>query len=262
MKFIKGYCPHCTNKVLMKSTAGRLTCPHCGKEYSTEEAYRLYESIKEEKQVREEEEIREKSVSYVNSTYESYSKDTSRQNNVANKSLVYGMGAALFILFIIGFSLLFFGENKESDLSETVRQETRARIETTESVTIVETEPATDDVKNTISQTDNESIQDSSLPLYDENGNTVTEYDTENNRDTDEVVDVINEQMKDSLNQLIQASMSIFRLMGAILMVFAIGQFVLAFKDEDADSKARAMMILVTATLLMSLPTVFNAIIV
>lgn len=243
----------------MKSTAGRLTCPHCGKEYSTEEAYRLYESIKEEKQFREEEEIREKSISYVNSTYESCGKNTKEPNDTANKSLVYGMGAVLFILFIVGFSILFFGGNKESDLSETVRQETKARIEHTEPVTVAETELATEEMISPISKTAGENAAGASLSIQDEEENTLTEYDSENSINMGDIADDMNGQMNDALTALVGTCLNIFNIIGSILMIWAIGQLIMAFKNEDADGKGRALMIMVTSTLLISIPTIFHA---
>lgn len=52
----------------------------------------------------------------------------------------------------------------------------------------------------------------------------------------------------------------IFFYIGAILLVWAVGQLVLAFKNEDADSKSRAVMVLVCAVLLMSIRTIYNSI--
>lgn len=44
-----------------------------------------------------------------------------------------------------------------------------------------------------------------------------------------------------------------FLCVGALLGVWAIAQLALAFKNEDADSKSRAMMMLVVAIILMSI---------
>jgi len=52
----------------------------------------------------------------------------------------------------------------------------------------------------------------------------------------------------------------VFFYIGAVLLAWAIGQLVLAFKNEDADSKSRAVMVLVCAVMLMSINTIYNAI--
>lgn len=50
----------------------------------------------------------------------------------------------------------------------------------------------------------------------------------------------------------------IFFYIGTILLVWAVGQLVLAFKNEDADSKSRAVMVLVCAVLLMSIGAIYD----
>lgn len=62
------------------------------------------------------------------------------------------------------------------------------------------------------------------------------------------------------INKLISVVCDIFRMIGAILLVWAIGQLVLAFKNEDADSKSRAMLVLVCSILLLSLKTLYTAV--
>lgn len=57
---------------------------------------------------------------------------------------------------------------------------------------------------------------------------------------------------------LIGTVCQIFFYIGAILLVWSIGQLVLAFKNEDADSKSRAIMVLVCSLLLMSVKTIYN----
>ena len=44
------------------------------------------------------------------------------------------------------------------------------------------------------------------------------------------------------------------------LLVWAIGQLVLAFKNEDADSKSRAVMVLAVAILLMSVKQIYESV--
>ena len=51
---------------------------------------------------------------------------------------------------------------------------------------------------------------------------------------------------------------AIFKYIGWLLWAWGVGQLVLAFKNEDADSKSRAMMLIVVAIILTVLPTIFN----
>ena len=51
---------------------------------------------------------------------------------------------------------------------------------------------------------------------------------------------------------------TIFQVVGVILTAFAVGQLVLAFKNEDADSKARATTMIVVGLVLIALPTVLK----
>lgn len=66
--------------------------------------------------------------------------------------------------------------------------------------------------------------------------------------------------MDNMFQDLIGTVCKVFFYIGAILLVWAIGQLVLAFKNEDADSKSRAVMVLVTAVLLMSIRTIYNTV--
>ena len=61
-------------------------------------------------------------------------------------------------------------------------------------------------------------------------------------------------------NTLVSYVCKIFFYIGAILLVWSIGQLVLAFKNEDADSKSRAIMVLVCSLLLMSVRSIYNAV--
>lgn len=70
-----------------------------------------------------------------------------------------------------------------------------------------------------------------------------------------------NVNMSAMFGSLIAMVCDIFFYIGAILLVWAIGQLVLAFKNEDADSKSRAVMVLVCAVLLLSVKTIYNAIV-
>lgn len=46
---------------------------------------------------------------------------------------------------------------------------------------------------------------------------------------------------------------TIFRYIGIILLAWGIGQLVLAFKNEDADSKSRAIMLIIVSIVLVAL---------
>ena len=51
---------------------------------------------------------------------------------------------------------------------------------------------------------------------------------------------------------------TIFQVVGVILTAFAVGQLVLAFKNEDADSKARATTMMVVGLVLIAIPTIIS----
>lgn len=53
---------------------------------------------------------------------------------------------------------------------------------------------------------------------------------------------------------------AIFKYIGWLLLAWGIGQLVLAFKNEDADSKSRAMMLIVVAIILTVIGTIFNGV--
>ena len=53
---------------------------------------------------------------------------------------------------------------------------------------------------------------------------------------------------------------AIFRYIGWLLLAWGIGQLILAFKNEDADSKSRAMMLLIVAVILTVIGTIFNSV--
>lgn len=53
---------------------------------------------------------------------------------------------------------------------------------------------------------------------------------------------------------------AIFKYIGWLLLAWGIGQLILAFKNEDADSKSRAMMLLVVAVILTVIGNIFNGI--
>lgn len=51
----------------------------------------------------------------------------------------------------------------------------------------------------------------------------------------------------------------IFFYIGCILLLWSIGQLVLAFKNDDADSKSKAAMLMVVSIILICIRPVFNA---
>lgn len=63
---------------------------------------------------------------------------------------------------------------------------------------------------------------------------------------------------KDVVADLVNIVFDIFFYIGVLLLAWSIGMLVLAFKNEDADSKSRAMMLLVVSCVLMGIKTLFN----
>lgn len=58
-----------------------------------------------------------------------------------------------------------------------------------------------------------------------------------------------------TLGKIVDMVLSIFRYIGIILALWGVGSLVMAFKNEDADSKSRAIMSLVVGVILMFLKT-------
>ena len=52
----------------------------------------------------------------------------------------------------------------------------------------------------------------------------------------------------------------IFRYIGIFLLAWSIGMLVLAFKNEDADSKSRAMMMAVVSIVLVGIPSIIKGV--
>lgn len=65
----------------------------------------------------------------------------------------------------------------------------------------------------------------------------------------------------DIINVFLGYVLDIFISIGILLGVWAAGQLALAFKNEDADSKSRAMMMLVVAAILIGISPIATAII-
>ena len=61
-------------------------------------------------------------------------------------------------------------------------------------------------------------------------------------------------------NILNKVVLPIFMWIGIILLAWAIGMLVLAFKNEDADSKSRAIMLIVVSVVLISLRPIMGAV--
>lgn len=59
--------------------------------------------------------------------------------------------------------------------------------------------------------------------------------------------------------ELIGFIFKIFFYIGALLLAWSIGQLIMAFKNEDADSKSRAGMVLVVSVILLVIGNVYDA---
>jgi hypothetical protein len=64
--------------------------------------------------------------------------------------------------------------------------------------------------------------------------------------------------IQNTLKQMINVVCTIFQAVGVILSVYAVGQLILAFKNEDADSKSRASTMLVVGIVLIAMPTLIQ----
>lgn len=60
------------------------------------------------------------------------------------------------------------------------------------------------------------------------------------------------------LGKMIELIEKVFKYVGVILAVYSIGQLIMAFKNEDADSKSRATTMLVVACCLIGIATFVN----
>lgn len=54
--------------------------------------------------------------------------------------------------------------------------------------------------------------------------------------------------------------LQIFQYIGVLLLIWGVGQLVLAFKNEDADSKSRAMMLILSSIAMVGLKTLLVSI--
>lgn len=62
-----------------------------------------------------------------------------------------------------------------------------------------------------------------------------------------------------AMSTIVNFVFKIFGYIGAVLGVWGIGSLILAFKNEDADAKSRAIMLLGAAILLLSLKSIISA---
>lgn len=62
----------------------------------------------------------------------------------------------------------------------------------------------------------------------------------------------------DIVQQIVNIVGTIFQVIGVILAIYAVGQLVLAFKNEDANSKSSASQLLVVAIILIAIPAIVD----
>lgn len=60
------------------------------------------------------------------------------------------------------------------------------------------------------------------------------------------------------MGKILDVITTIFTYIGILLLAWSIGMLVLAFKNEDADSKSRAMMLLVVSVVLIGIDGILN----
>lgn len=64
------------------------------------------------------------------------------------------------------------------------------------------------------------------------------------------------DEVREILTQMVNIVGMIFTAVGIILAVYSVGQLVLAFKNEDADSKSRASTLLIVSIILIAFPSI------
>jgi hypothetical protein len=67
--------------------------------------------------------------------------------------------------------------------------------------------------------------------------------------------------MEGIVTELLDVILQIFFYIGILLLAWSVGMLVLAFKNEDADSKSRAMMLLVVSIALIALQPLLDQVI-
>ena len=65
----------------------------------------------------------------------------------------------------------------------------------------------------------------------------------------------------DMVSTLLGYIFGIFQYIGILLLAWGVGQLVLAFKNEDGDSKSRAIMLILSSIVLMSIGTIVKGLI-
>lgn len=64
--------------------------------------------------------------------------------------------------------------------------------------------------------------------------------------------------IRDLIEKMVSIIGTIFQAVGAVLTVYSVGQLILAFKNEDADSKSRASTMMVVGVVLIAIPGVIE----
>ena len=64
--------------------------------------------------------------------------------------------------------------------------------------------------------------------------------------------------IRDLIEKMVSIIGTIFQAVGAVLTVYSVGQLILAFKNEDADSMSRASTMMVVGVVLIALPGVIE----
>lgn len=67
------------------------------------------------------------------------------------------------------------------------------------------------------------------------------------------------EKVKNVLTDMVDIIGFVFKAVGIVLGVYSVGQLVMAFKNEDADSKSRASTQLVVAIVLIAMPSIIES---
>lgn len=67
-------------------------------------------------------------------------------------------------------------------------------------------------------------------------------------------------QVSTILKKMLDIVCMIFQAVGIVLSIYAIGQLIMAFKNEDADSKSKASTMLVVGVCLIALPTIATSV--
>ena len=63
---------------------------------------------------------------------------------------------------------------------------------------------------------------------------------------------------KDAVNDILDIVYDIFKYVGIVLTLWGAGAFIMAYRNEDAESKTRAVMSLVAGISLVSIKTLFD----